>query len=78
MNHQIQQAQDWALVATEVKVLQLEKIEYLEFSYDGAELDQFKDQLLIQDFLEHVQWYLSSKMRYYTILGLMLMKTNGH
>jgi hypothetical protein len=32
---------------------------------------------LIQDFLEHAQWYLFHRVRDRTIPGLMLMSTNG-
>ncbi len=49
-----------------------------EFGYDGWELDAPEVRPLIQDFLEHAQWYLFHRVKDRTIPGLMLMSANGH
>jgi hypothetical protein len=48
-----------------------------EFRYEGWELDSRTDRPLIQDFLEHGQWFLFNKVRDRTIPGLMLKRPNG-
>jgi hypothetical protein len=40
-------------------------------------LDSPQDRPLIQDFLEHAQWFLFNRVKDRTIPGLMLMKPNG-
>jgi len=47
--------------------------ESTEFIYDGWELDSPQDQPLIHDFFDYAQWFLFTKIRYRTILGLMLI-----
>jgi hypothetical protein len=48
-----------------------------KFRYDGWELDSPQDRPLIQDFLEHAQWFLFCLVRDCTIPGLMLMRPHG-
>jgi hypothetical protein len=48
-----------------------------EFGYDGWELDSPEVRPLIQDFLEHAEWFLFNKVRDHTIPGLMLRKPSG-
>ncbi len=78
MGRQLKQAQDWSEVAAEASTREMAKKGPLEFGYDGWELDAPEVRPLIQDFLEHAQWFLFSKVRDRSIPGLMLMRPNGH
>lgn len=77
MPQQLQQAREWAMLAAEAEVHRLERVEELGYTYDGVELDAPEDRPLIQDFLDHAEWFLPSRVRDRTIPGLMLMSTDG-
>lgn len=49
--------------------------EDLGFSYRGVELDAPEVRPLIQDFLDHAEWTLQSRVRDRTVPGLMLRTT---
>jgi hypothetical protein len=78
MGRQLRQARDWSQVVAEASTRQMAEKGPSEFGYDGWELDAPEVRPLIQDFLEHAQWFLFSKVRDCSIPGLMLMKPNGH
>ncbi len=78
MGHQLQEARDWFEVVVEVLTRQMPEKGPSEFEYDGWELDSPKDRPLIQDFLEHPQWFLFCSVKDRTIPGLMLMRPHGH
>ncbi|CAM6064127.1 unnamed protein product [Sphagnum tenellum] len=77
MGRQLKEARDWSEVAAEASTRQMAKKGQSEFGYDGWELDSPRERPLIQDFLEHAQWFLFNKVRDRTIPGLMLRRTNG-
>jgi hypothetical protein len=77
MGRQLREARDWSEVVAEASTQQLAETGLLEFSYDGWELDSPEVRPLIQDFLEHAEWFLFSTVRDRTIPGLMLMRQNG-
>ncbi len=78
MGRQLQEARDWSEATAKALTQQIAKKGPSEFEYDGWELDAPEVRSLIQDFLEHAQWFLFSKVRDRTIPGLMLMRPNGH
>lgn len=75
MQHQLQQAREWALAAAEAEVHRLERVEELGYTYEGVELDAPEDRPLIQDFLDHAEWFLHNRVRDRTLPGLMLKST---
>ncbi len=77
MGRQLQEARDWSVVVAQVSTQQLTDQGLPEFAYDGWELDSPEVRPLIQDFLEHAQWFLYSSVRDRSIPGLMLMRPNG-
>jgi hypothetical protein len=77
MGRQLQQARDWSQVIAEASTRQMAENGPLEFGYDGWELDAPEVRPLIQDFLEHAEWFLFHKVKDRTIPGLMLKKPNG-
>jgi hypothetical protein len=78
MGRQLRQARDWSQVVVEASTRQMAEKGPSEFGYDGCELDALEVRPLIQDFLQHAQCFLFSKVRDRSIPGLMLMKPNGH
>ena len=79
MEAQLRAARDWAIDAADAEVQRLERMDEsgVGYTYDGAELDALEDRPLIQDFLQHAQWFLSGRVRERTIPGLMLMARHG-
>jgi hypothetical protein len=77
MGRQLQEARDWSQVVAEASTRQIVDTRPSEFAYDGWELDSPEVRPLIQDFLEHAQWFLYSSVRDRSIPGLMLMRPNG-
>ncbi len=77
MGRQLQEARDWSEVVAQASTQQLMEKGPSEFGYDGWELDSPEVRPLIQDFLEHAQWFLFSSVRDRTIPGLMLMRPHG-
>lgn len=75
MDRQLQQARDWAAVAEAAEAAMDEDGEDLGFSYRGVELDAPEVRPLIQDFLDHAEWTLQSRVRDRTVPGLMLRTT---
>jgi hypothetical protein len=77
MERQLQEARDWSQVVAEASTRQMVDTRLPEFGYDGWELDAPEVRPLIQDFLEHAQWFLFHRVKDRTIPGLMLRKPNG-
>ncbi|CAK9188676.1 unnamed protein product [Sphagnum troendelagicum] len=77
MGRQLRQARDWSEVVAEASTRQMAEKGPSEFGYDSWELDSPEVRPLIQDFLEHAEWFLFNRVRDRTIPGLMLRKPNG-
>lgn len=54
MKEQLREAHDWTAVASAAEGAERggDRV-----TYDGVELDKRDDRLLIQDFLDHTEWY---------------------
>jgi hypothetical protein len=78
MKRQLQQARNWSKVVAQASSRQLLHKEVSKFGYDGWELDSPQDRPFIHDFIEHAQWFLFSIVKNHNILGLMLMRAEGH
>jgi len=77
MGRRLQEARDLSKVVLKVSTQQMVENGLSKFEYDGWELNSPQVRPLIQDFLEHIQWFLFSTVRDHTIPGLMLMRHNG-
>jgi hypothetical protein len=77
MGRQLQEARDWSQVVAEASTRQMANTGLSQFGYDGWELDAPEIRPLIQDFLEHAQWFLFYRVKDRTIPGLMLKKPIG-
>jgi hypothetical protein len=77
MESQLRQARRWHQAAQEAEAQRLQGVQVLGYTYDGVELDAAPDRPLIQDFLDHAEWFLFSTVRDRSIPGLMLMRTHG-
>jgi hypothetical protein len=73
MEQQLRAARRWR----DAERLQVVARQESEFKYDGWEMDAEDERPLIQDFLDHAQWFLFSTVRDRSIPGLMLMRSLG-
>lgn len=74
---QFREMRDQAAVAPHAESQRMESIANLKYTYDGVQLDKINDRPLIQDFLDHAEWYLSAMMKDRFIPGLMLKAIFG-
>ena len=74
MQGHLQQAWAWAELAV---VAQEKEDKDVEFTYEGVELDHPEMSPLIQDFIDHADWSLQTRVRDRELLGLMLRSTYG-
>lgn len=77
MENQLKQARDWAAATSAAEAERMKSVADLEYTYDGVQLDRVEDMPLIQDFIDHVEWYLPSRTKDRTIPGLMLKAVSG-
>lgn len=77
IDRQLIQTCDWAEVAEAAKARTTKHSDDLGYSYRGVELDSAPVRPLVQDFLDHAEWTLPSKVRDRTLLRLMLRSMYG-
>ena len=78
MEEQLRDARAWEAAVRAEEERRVEAVEDLGYTYDGVELDSPDDRPLIQDFLDHAEWFLHHRVRDRTIPGLMLKERDSH